>query len=101
MWYGCNKTVPVSTTASPLSFPWEGLLFAGSPKGGRIQVVAQFGKITNRRHPECFSPEGSRAHRRTAVPVHLRCAPDPSQIRVTPLRNGEIQLSPVTRFRRY
>src|SRR5712691_2957535 len=30
MWYGCNKTVPVSTTASPLSFPWEGLLFMGS-----------------------------------------------------------------------
>jgi hypothetical protein len=28
MWSGCNKTVPGSTTASPLSFPWEGLLFA-------------------------------------------------------------------------
>jgi hypothetical protein len=47
MWYGCNKTVPVSTTASPLSFPWEGLLFAGSPNAAGFRVVAQLGKSPN------------------------------------------------------
>ena len=96
MWCGCNKNGPRFNHCEPSQLPLGGFVICRSLQmrpdsgSGSVRKNHQTGVILNASVLKDLA--------RTAVPVHIRCAPDSSKIRMTPPRNGEIQIQPSNRI---